>query len=219
MEKLLYGDWYKDIDFKKDKNKDSKMKSLVVEAHIVESNDLLSQLLDGDSTLPEESSEIATFFSSPFGNKDKVFNPGIHILGRTQIFNNESKVKDLKDKDLILEECNSLSISFDKELMFFLELTVIETLLLFSSKNEDKVFNPVILFSNGVYHITLELSHRTYETFKIINIHSNIFNDGPMKIFPFFYFCPKDKRIQRLPRIMKTLVLVVLSIIYSSFNP
>nr|GEZ75904.1 hypothetical protein [Tanacetum cinerariifolium] len=39
--RVLYGDCYKDIDSEKDKNKDSKMKSLVVEAHIVESNDLL----------------------------------------------------------------------------------------------------------------------------------------------------------------------------------
>nr|GEW76801.1 reverse transcriptase domain-containing protein [Tanacetum cinerariifolium] len=38
--KLLFDDFYKDINFEKDKNKDSKMKSLVVEAHIVESNDL-----------------------------------------------------------------------------------------------------------------------------------------------------------------------------------
>nr|GEV75033.1 hypothetical protein [Tanacetum cinerariifolium] len=37
--KLLYGDCYKNIE--KAKNKDSKMKSLVVEDHIVESNDLL----------------------------------------------------------------------------------------------------------------------------------------------------------------------------------
>nr|GEU90636.1 reverse transcriptase domain-containing protein [Tanacetum cinerariifolium] len=39
--KLLYGDCYKDTGSEKDKNKDYKMKSLVVEAHIVESNDLL----------------------------------------------------------------------------------------------------------------------------------------------------------------------------------
>nr|GEW18100.1 hypothetical protein [Tanacetum cinerariifolium] len=39
--KLLYGDCYKDIDSEKDKNKDTKMKSLVVKAHIVKSNDLL----------------------------------------------------------------------------------------------------------------------------------------------------------------------------------
>nr|GEU71476.1 hypothetical protein [Tanacetum cinerariifolium] len=57
--KLLYGDCYKDINSEKDKNKDSKMKLLIVEDHIVESNDLLPQLLDNDSTLPVESFEIA----------------------------------------------------------------------------------------------------------------------------------------------------------------
>ncbi|GKA52509.1 reverse transcriptase domain-containing protein, partial [Tanacetum coccineum] len=62
-----------------------------------------------DSTLPEESSEIATLLSSPFGNEDKVFNPGILILGGTHIFNDESKDKDLKvntssEAFLILEE-------------------------------------------------------------------------------------------------------------------
>nr|GFC25775.1 hypothetical protein [Tanacetum cinerariifolium] len=66
--KLLYGDCYKDIDSEKDKNKDFKMKSLVVETHVIESNDLLPQYLDSNSTLPEESSEsseIATLSSSP----------------------------------------------------------------------------------------------------------------------------------------------------------
>nr|GEW78108.1 hypothetical protein [Tanacetum cinerariifolium] len=193
--KILYGDCYKDIDSEKDKNKDSKMKSLVVEAHIVESNYLLLQLLDDDSTLlkePSESSEIASLSSSPYGNKDKVFNSGILILGGTQIFNDESKDKDLRDKDLIPEDRNFLSISSDKYLMFLLDLTVIETLLSFSSKNKDKVFNPWILTSKGVHCLTLELSHRTDETFKIINIHLNIFNEGSMKIFPFFCFCPMD---------------------------
>nr|GEV51218.1 putative reverse transcriptase domain, ribonuclease H-like domain, aspartic peptidase domain protein [Tanacetum cinerariifolium] len=72
--KLLYINFYKDIIYEKDKNKDSKMKSLVVEAHIVESNDLLPQLLDNDSTLSEELSESfenASLSLSPFGNEDK----------------------------------------------------------------------------------------------------------------------------------------------------
>nr|GEY50259.1 hypothetical protein [Tanacetum cinerariifolium]GEY52664.1 hypothetical protein [Tanacetum cinerariifolium] len=60
-----------DIDYEKDKNTDFKMKSLVVEAHSVESNDLLPQLLDSDSNLPEESSEIASLSSSPFKKEDK----------------------------------------------------------------------------------------------------------------------------------------------------
>ncbi|GJW37797.1 hypothetical protein Tco_0060717 [Tanacetum coccineum] len=174
---------------------DSKTKSLVDEANIVESTVLPPQLLTSDSTLPEESSEIATLLSRPFRNEDKVFNPGILILGGTQIFNDESKDTDLKDKELILEEHIFLPISYDFELLFFFELTVIETLLSFSSGNEDKVFNPRILISKGVHSLTLELSHQTYETFKIINVHPNILKEGPMKNFPFFCFCPKDKEI------------------------
>nr|GEY38631.1 reverse transcriptase domain-containing protein [Tanacetum cinerariifolium] len=108
-----------------------------VEDHIVESNDLLPQLLDNDSNLSEESSESsehASLSSSSFENKDKVFNPCILILGETRILKDESK-----DKDLILEDHNFLSISSDKKLLFFLELTVIETLLSFSSENKEKV--------------------------------------------------------------------------------
>nr|GEZ38059.1 hypothetical protein [Tanacetum cinerariifolium] len=105
-----------------------------------------------DSTLPEESSEIATLLSSPFRNEDKGFNPGILILGGTQIINDESKDKDFKvntssEALLILEERNFLSIFSDQEHLFHLELNVIETLLSFSSENEDKVFNLGILIS------------------------------------------------------------------------
>nr|GEU51780.1 hypothetical protein [Tanacetum cinerariifolium] len=71
-------------------------KSFFVEAQIVESNDSLSQLLDSDSTLLEESSEsseIATLSSSPFENEDKMFKPGILILGRTQILKMNQKIR------------------------------------------------------------------------------------------------------------------------------
>ncbi|GKA42361.1 hypothetical protein Tco_0735021 [Tanacetum coccineum] len=92
--KLLYGKNYNDTDSENDKTKDSKTKSLIDELESLESNVLLPQLLDSDSTLPKESSEIATLFSSPFRNKDKVFNLCILILGKTQIFNDQSKDKD-----------------------------------------------------------------------------------------------------------------------------
>nr|GFC32892.1 hypothetical protein [Tanacetum cinerariifolium] len=49
--KILYVDFYKDIDSKNGKNKDSKMKLLVVEAHIVELNVLVTPLLTSDSTI------------------------------------------------------------------------------------------------------------------------------------------------------------------------
>ncbi|GJW33393.1 reverse transcriptase domain-containing protein [Tanacetum coccineum] len=200
--KILYGDSYKNTHSKNDKTNVSKTKSLIDEANFVESNVLPLQLLTSDSTLPEESSElseIATLLSSPFRNEDKVFNPGILILDGTQIFNDESNDKDFKMNILsetLFEDSNFLPLSFDRELLFFLELTVIETLLSFSSKNEVKVFNPGILTSKGVHSFTLGLSHQTYETFKIVNVHPNILNEGPMKIFPFFCFYPKDKGIR-----------------------
>ncbi|GJV99907.1 hypothetical protein Tco_1555159 [Tanacetum coccineum] len=87
--KLLYGDHFNGIHSGKDKIKDSKIKILIDELESLESNVLPPQLLTSDSTLPEESSEISTLLSSPFRNEDKVFNPGILILGGTQIFNNE----------------------------------------------------------------------------------------------------------------------------------
>ncbi|GKF03451.1 hypothetical protein Tco_0030374 [Tanacetum coccineum] len=156
---ILYHDLFDDILFDDDDDL----------FNLKSDNDKWKKLFD--STLPEESSEIATFISSPIGNEDKVFNPGILILGGTQIFNNESQDNNLKDKTsfealLILEDSNFLPLSSDQELLFHLELTVIETLLSFSSENEDKVFNPGILTSKGVHSLTLGLSHQTYETFK-----------------------------------------------------
>nr|GEU73945.1 reverse transcriptase domain-containing protein [Tanacetum cinerariifolium] len=114
--KLLYGDCYKDINSEKDKNKDSKMKSLVVGDHIFKqmiyflSYSIMTQLF----LRSHPSHMSASLSSSSFRNEDKVFNPGILILGGTHILNDESK-----DKDLIIEDCNFLSISSDKELLIF----------------------------------------------------------------------------------------------------
>ncbi|GKC50895.1 reverse transcriptase domain-containing protein [Tanacetum coccineum] len=97
--KLLYGNSYNDTHHK---TKDSKTRSLIDEANIVESNVLPPHLLASDSTLPEESSEsseIATLLSFPFGNEDKT----------------------------LFEDSISLPLSSDRQLFFFLELTVIET--------------------------------------------------------------------------------------------
>ncbi|GJZ29402.1 hypothetical protein Tco_0574049 [Tanacetum coccineum] len=81
-----------------------------------------------DPTLPEESSEIATLLSSPFGNEDKVFNPGILAYGSTHFVTNEvTQDKNLKEKTssealLILEDSNFLPISSDRELLFSLRV-------------------------------------------------------------------------------------------------
>ncbi|GJY88471.1 hypothetical protein Tco_0503099, partial [Tanacetum coccineum] len=68
-----------------------------------------------------------------------------------------------------------------------------ETLLLFSSENEEKVFNPGILTSKGVHtSLLLKLSHRDSKAFKFIKNF-----ESPMKIFPCFY--GEDIRILDVP--------------------
>ncbi|GJY89830.1 reverse transcriptase domain-containing protein [Tanacetum coccineum] len=181
------------------KIKDSKRKILIDELESPESNALLPQLLECDSTLHEELLEINTLPSFPFRNEDKVFNLGILVHGSTHVVTNEvTQDKNLKEKTssealLILMENNFLSHSSYRssyhELLFFLELTVIETLLSFSSENEDKVFNPGILIFNRVHSINLDLSHRS-GTFICINVYLNILNENPMENFLSTYFSP-----------------------------
>nr|GEV27802.1 reverse transcriptase domain-containing protein [Tanacetum cinerariifolium] len=84
--KLLYGDSYNDTHSENNITKDSKTKSLIDEANNVELNVIPPRLLTSDSTFHEESSEsfeIATLLSYPFKNEEKVFKPGIFILGGT----------------------------------------------------------------------------------------------------------------------------------------
>ncbi|GKD68280.1 reverse transcriptase domain-containing protein [Tanacetum coccineum] len=69
------------------------------------------------------------------------------------------------------------------ELPFHKEVPGSETLLSFSSENEEKVFNPGILTSKGVHtSLLLELSHRGPKAFKVIKIF-----ESPMEIFPCSY--------------------------------
>ncbi|GKD07452.1 hypothetical protein Tco_1187137 [Tanacetum coccineum] len=169
--KNLYHDPFDDIHSEKDKIKDSKRKILIDELEFPESNASLPQLLECNSTLHEELLEIDTLPSFPSENEDKVFNPGILVHGCAHVVTNEvTQDKILKEKTssealLILVENNFLSHSSDRssnhELLFFLESTVIETLLSCSSENEDKVFNTGILISNRVHFINLDLSHRS----------------------------------------------------------
>ncbi|GJX10238.1 hypothetical protein Tco_0200097 [Tanacetum coccineum] len=86
---------------------------------------------------------------------------GILVHDSTQIV-----TKVTPDKSLTLEESNVLSHSSDhssdRDLLFFLELTVTETLLSFSSKNEDKVFNLGILILKVVHLLSPGILHRSF---------------------------------------------------------
>nr|GEZ86948.1 hypothetical protein [Tanacetum cinerariifolium] len=71
----------------------------------------------------------------------------------------------------------------DYELSFHKEVPWSETLLSFSSKNEENFFKHEILTSKGVHTFLLpELSHRGPKAFKVIKIF-----ESPMEIFPCSY--------------------------------
>ncbi|GJS12558.1 hypothetical protein Tco_0407030 [Tanacetum coccineum] len=104
-------------------------------------------------------------------NEDKVFNPGILIhenlfevtIGVTP----DKNVKKTSNASLILEDFYPPLY----ELPFQKEVPGSETLLSFSSENEEKNFNPRILTSKGVHTSLLpELSHRDSKASKSLKI-------------------------------------------------
>ncbi|GKA84228.1 reverse transcriptase domain-containing protein [Tanacetum coccineum] len=104
-----------------------------------------------DSVLYEDFFEVDALPST--NNEDKVFNPGIlihenlfEVTIRVTPDKNVKKLS-LSNASLILEDFN-LPLY---ELPFHKEIPGSETLLSFSSENEEKVFNPGILTSKGVY--------------------------------------------------------------------
>nr|GEW78451.1 hypothetical protein [Tanacetum cinerariifolium] len=92
----------------------------------------------------------------------------------TQIF-----TKVTLDKSLTLEESIILSHSSDhfsdRDLLFFLESTVTETLLSFSSENKGKVFNTGILILKGVHSLTLSTMNGRGGSIAPVNIQATDF--------------------------------------------
>ncbi|GKB97930.1 reverse transcriptase domain-containing protein [Tanacetum coccineum] len=187
--KIFYDDPF---DAKENKIKD--FKPLVDELDSPESSSFLSHFLKNDSVLYDDFFEVDTLTSTD--NEDKVFNPGILVHKNFyEVTNRVTPDKNVKNKfssnaSLILEDYN-LPLS-DHELPFHIEMPGSGTLLLFSSENEEKVFNPGILISKGVHSLLPELSHRDSKAFKVINIF-----ESPMEIFPCSY--GEDIRVLDVP--------------------
>ncbi|GJU80669.1 hypothetical protein Tco_1283034 [Tanacetum coccineum] len=144
-----------------------------------------------DSVFYEDFSEVDALSST--NNEDKVFNPGIliheNLYEVTNCATMEKNVKKATNASLILEDFNPPLY----ELPFHKEVPGSETLLSFSSENEEKVFNPGILTSKGVHTSLLpELSHRGPKAFKVIKNF-----ESPMEIFPCSY--GEDIRILDVP--------------------
>ncbi|GJZ84130.1 hypothetical protein Tco_0649469 [Tanacetum coccineum] len=139
---------------------------------INELNDSSLRLSDCDSSLSKEFSEIDPLVLFPSGNEDIVFDPGIIIIKGVQSQRFKIPLKFFS------------TISFESGPLFLTDSPEIDTLTLFPSGNEDKVFNPGILISKGFhFRHSLGLSYRDYEAFKINKKFKN-----SMEIFPFFFF-------------------------------
>ncbi|GKC98357.1 hypothetical protein Tco_1168632 [Tanacetum coccineum] len=168
------------FDSKEDKIKESKL--LIDELDPPRSSDFLPSP-KCDSVLYEDFSEVDAFLST--NNEDKVFNLGILIY--ENLF--EITIRVTPDKNVKKLSSSNASLILEDfipplyELPFHKEVPGSETLLLFSSENEEKVFNPGILTSKGVRTSLLpELSHWDSKAFKFIKIF-----ECPMEIFPFSY--------------------------------
>ncbi|GJY53823.1 hypothetical protein Tco_0445487 [Tanacetum coccineum] len=168
------------FDSKEDKIKESKL--LIDELDPPRSSDFLPSP-ECDSVLYEDFSEVDALPST--NNEDKVFNLGIlihenlfKVTIRATPDKNVKKIS-ISNASLILEDFNPPLY----ELPFHKEGPGSETLLSFSTKNKEKVFNPRILTSKGVHTSLLpELSHRGPKAFKVIKIF-----ESPMEMFPCSY--------------------------------
>nr|GEV82750.1 hypothetical protein [Tanacetum cinerariifolium] len=184
-------DAYNDpFDFKEEKINESKL--LIDEVNLPRSSDFFPSP-EYDSFLFEDFFEVDALPST--NNEDKVFNLGILIQENlsevTVQVTPDKNVKKISISNafLILEDFDPPLYEFP----FHKEVFGSETLLLFSSKNEEKVFKPRILTSKGVYtSLLLELSHRGPKAFKVIKIF-----ESPMEIFPCSY--GEDIRILDVP--------------------
>nr|GEU40133.1 hypothetical protein [Tanacetum cinerariifolium] len=125
-------------------------------------------------------------------NEDKVFNPC--ILSQENPFEIITRV--VQDKKQAISNASLVLEDFDPPLyepLFFKEFPKSNMLLLVSSENEKKVFNPWIHTSKRVYSSRiLELSHQGYKIFKVNQIFK-----GPLKNF--LFLCGKDIHILVVP--------------------
>ncbi|GJZ29059.1 hypothetical protein Tco_0573706 [Tanacetum coccineum] len=128
--------------------------------------------LDLDFTLFSDSPRSDLVVSFPSGTRNKIFDPGIFIEVQSKRFLSP----------------NEFSISFIHDPLSL----VFDTLLLFSSKNEDNVFNPGILASNEEKSPHL-LSHRSFKASKLFHHKRPMLIHGeniPILGVPFLHFYP-----------------------------
>nr|GEZ21781.1 reverse transcriptase domain-containing protein [Tanacetum cinerariifolium] len=160
IEYFLNHDPTKEIDSILGDSVDEESKLLIDELDPPRSSDFLPSP-EYNLVLYEYFSEVDALPST--NNEDKVFNPGIfvhenlfEVTIRVTPDKNVKKIS-ISNASLILKDFNPHLYEFP----FHKEVLGSETLLLFSFKNEEKVFNPGIFTSKGVHTSLLpDLSHR-----------------------------------------------------------
>ncbi|GJV08657.1 hypothetical protein Tco_1346313, partial [Tanacetum coccineum] len=141
-------------------------------------------MLDSDFIPSDDSLGSDLEVSFPYGTRNKIFDPGI-------LFEVQSKIFLSRD---------TFSISFIHNPL----CPVIETLLPFSSENEDKFFNPGILSSNLLSHPG--------------KITSN-FSESPMMIFGGIAPDYEDSRAREIPSGESKVHIEVLSVLWGNRLP
>ncbi|GJV52793.1 putative ribonuclease H-like domain-containing protein [Tanacetum coccineum] len=121
--------------------------------------------------------------SFPSGNKDKIFDLGILIINGAH-----------SKKSLILPLNDSSPILLASDLLFLLDPSEMEALLLFPSGNKDKVFNPGILIIKEVQSFTIKSPHLFKDNFKIDKRH--ILSEISSKTESSVSFQPTDNGIR-----------------------
>nr|GEV43403.1 hypothetical protein [Tanacetum cinerariifolium] len=143
-----------------------------------------------DSFIYEDFSRVDVKPST--NNEDKVFNLG--ILSQENPFEIITRV--VQDKKLAISNASLVLEDFNPplyELPFFKEVPKSKMLLLFSSENEENVFEPGIHTSEKVHSSFIpELSHQGYKVFKINQIFKSLMTN-------FLFSCRKDTHILAFP--------------------
>ncbi|GKD29152.1 hypothetical protein Tco_1239930, partial [Tanacetum coccineum] len=148
-----------------------------------ELNDFPLLLSACDSTFSKEFFEIDLLVSFLYGNKDKIFDPGIFII------------KGVQSKRFHILPLDDFSIiSFVSNSLLLIDPSKIETFLSFPFGNENKVFDPGILIIDGIFSFTRKFSHLLIDNFLIDNCH--ILSEISLKIVSSINFHPKDKEIR-----------------------
>ncbi|GJX28400.1 hypothetical protein Tco_0236479 [Tanacetum coccineum] len=141
-----------------------------------------------DSHLEEFADELAHIISQPEYNRFYFdIEPDPRDLTRRleEIISEDSTKKltspKLNDLRLFLFDCDSI-------------FSEIDLLVSYPSRNEDRVFDPMILLNNGIFSFTRKPPHLLIDNFMIDNCH--ILSEISLKIVSSICFHPNDKEIQ-----------------------